>query len=132
MSQPAALSLWPSVSDTYSCTTKSCTNTTYLGTASTSGIKLLKHSESTNLLRWSVNHSVGIPKMTAPAIDYTFLAQLTNKTFIATGQHDKAPSHEFWMNYPSGSKKIYSHEVTSEIDFLNLFGVIQASWSFEM
>lgn len=132
LSQPAAVTLWKSVSESHYCTASSCSSPKSLGTASDSGIKLLKHRVKTNDLMWAVNHAVGVPKISAPKIDYNYVAQLSNKSFIAYGKHDRAPSHEFYMNYPTGSKKIYSHQVTSPIEFLLLFGVVQGSWSFDM
>jgi len=132
LSEPAAITLWPDVSESFYCSEKSCSTPKSLGTASKSGINLLKHRVSKNDLMWAVNHSVGVPTITAPKIDYEYVAQLTNKSFIVSGVHDRAPSHEFWMNYPTGEKKIYSHEVTSELEFWNLFGLVQKSWSFDM
>lgn len=132
LSNPAALTLWPSVSGTYSCSTSACTDPKYVATASKSGIQLNKYTVATNNLRWSVNHSVPIPLPGVyPAIDYYYLAILSKSSFSVSGDHDKAPNHEFYMNYPAGSKKIHTYAVSSATDFWKLMGV-KTTWSFDM
>lgn len=131
LSNPAAVTLYSDVSPTYSCTDASCSTTKLVGTASDSGITLNKYSVATNNLRWSVNHSVGAPLFAAPAVDYYYIAILSNKTFSASGDHDKAPNHEFWMNFPSGEEEIYTYAISKPSDFWNMIG-IKTSWSFDM
>ncbi len=127
-----SLAFYPKVSDTHYCSVASCASPIYLGTASTNGIVFTKAKAATNNLVWKMKHAVGIPKITAPAINYEYAVTLTNTKLKANGYHDKAPSHEFYLTYPSGSKKIFSHQVTSVNDFWLLFGLPVGSWNFEL
>ncbi|MEK4535610.1 hypothetical protein NST21_09670 [Peribacillus sp. FSL K6-1552] len=129
---PTALTLYKDVNESHSCTTSACTSTKSLGTASESGITMSKYSVTSSKLSWSVNHAVGIPLAKYyPKIDYYYLAIMKPKSFSASGELDKAPNHEFYMNYPAGTKTIKKHTVTSELEFFNLLGV-KSSWSFDM
>lgn len=129
---PTALTLWKDVHATHSCSTAACSNPKYVDTASDDGITLSKYVVSSSKMQFAVNHNVGIPlAWFYPKIDYYYLATLTPKSFEANGEHDKAPNHELYLNYPSGSTKIHTFGVNSQNDFLKLFGV-QTTWSFDM
>lgn len=130
---PPALTLYKDVSGTYSCSDSTCSKPKYVATASSSSITLNKYMVKKDNLRWSLNHSAGIPlpDMQYPAIDYYYLAILTPKSFSVDGEHDKAPNHEFYMNYPGGSIKIHTFAVNSSKDFKKLFGV-KTTWSFDL
>lgn len=131
---PPALTLWRTVNPTFVCKEAACTTKPKeAGTANPNGMKINKYKVEKNNLRWAVDHSIGIPLGAEyPNIDYYYLAVLTPKSFSVSGDHDKAPNHEFWMNYPAGSKKIYSYSVSSKIDFWKLAGGSKATWSFDM
>ncbi|SFD03366.1 Protein of unknown function, partial [Bacillus sp. OV322] len=129
---PTSLTLWKDVHASHSCTNASCSNPKSLGTASSSGITIDKLVVSSKRMTWSVNHAVGVPLgILYPDINYYYLATLTPKSFSIDGEHDKAPNHEVYLNYPSGSIKLHTFAVTSQNDFWKLIGVT-ASWSFDM
>lgn len=83
------------------------------GTASSSGITMTKHSDTTtNKAHFTVYHDVGIPyrDMLSPNITYTYTATIYGDgSYSIYLGHDRAPSHELYMNRAGTWKTIHQH-----------------------
>jgi len=127
---PTSVTLFPYIGTSYRYSDKEGKHELDRAKASTSGIKLSVHGKNTRKLWWSVDHSVGVPFGKAyPNIDYYYTAVIKSSGFSITGEHDKAPNHEVYLLYPSGTHTLHRYAVKSELNFFSLMGGPKTVWS---
>ncbi|MDA7026403.1 hypothetical protein PJ311_07200 [Bacillus sp. CLL-7-23] len=133
---PTSIALFKEMGKIIRCYDPSCRRVKEKKSISGAGIKRIIHKKERHKLEWTVTHSVENPFGSYyPKTDYSYRIKLTENRATITGEHLKAPNHEFYLSTPAIRDYIIVHqyEVKSKKEFWELwFSKSKISWKTEL